>query len=98
MTPKPPTVRNVSATLRAAGFRATSRERSEGYEVMWWSDINRINVYAAFIADDGDDSTAAHIEADKLQDKALGAMTVALERKGWRVERPGSYLVVKERR
>jgi hypothetical protein len=89
--PKPPTPRSVSATLRTAGFRAIGAG-TEGYEVAWHGDGP--GVHLVFIADDGDDSTAAHVVADRLRDEALVSMAATLRRKGWHVEQRYAYLIV----
>lgn len=99
---KPPTPTSVSATLRAADFRARRDDRPEGYEVE-----RSLNDPAAVIVDFepdwGDDGSAAMAEAEALRDKALDLMGAALRRKGWTVTvagKPGRrpmHLLVTER-
>ena len=102
MTGKPPSPRSVSATLRAADFRARRDDRPEGYEVER-SLVYPEAVIVDFEPDWGDESHQAHADGEALRDKALDLMAAALRRKGWAVTllgRPGRrpmYLLVTER-
>lgn len=96
--PKPPEPRNVSATLRAAGFRAFTEDRGEGYDVMWWNEPDGMDVYVAFTVDYGDLGMEACEAADKLRATAITGMASTLRRKGWQVEERGTvdpYLIVR---
>lgn len=75
-TPKPPSPQRVSATLRAADFRAANSRRPEGYGV---AAENARAVRVDFhVAEDGS-------KADQLHREALDKMARVLRRKGWQV-------------
>lgn len=73
MTPKPPSPRRVSATLAAAGFRAASQYRAEGFQTEWAPGIGAI-VRVRFVTGD-----------PALRRTALGRMAATLRWKGWQV-------------
>ena len=97
---KPPTPRSVSATLRAAGFKAIG-DGDEGYEAAWFGAYPATAagvVHVRFCAYRGDGTSAAIDEARELEHKALAAMAAVLRHKGWAAEEreSGTYLIVKE--
>lgn len=82
---KPPTVRSVSATLRAAGFSAFRDGRDEGYLVEWFGMPGSSSVRVSF--------ESITTETYEL---AFQQMTLVLTRKGWSVRDAARYLIVKE--
>ena len=83
---KPPTVRSVSATLRAAGFSAHRDGRDEGFRVEWSGMPDSSPVRVRFVA-----------VTNELDDLAMRTMATVLTRKGWSVRDAGRHLIVKER-
>jgi hypothetical protein len=83
-TPKPPTARSVSATLRAADLPA-ARDDREGYVVEWHGTPGASAVRVSYEANDD----------ESLRLLALKEMTAVLRRKGWLVRegRTGRLLV-----
>ena len=82
-TPKPPTVRSVSATLRTAGFAAHRDGRDEGYRAEWSGMPDSSPVRVRFVA-----------VTNALDDLAMKTMTAALTRKGWSVRNVHGRLIV----